>query len=164
MLIINMHSPILISDYILVKLYPLTALALNYLTYISHGYVLGMTSKRLINDDVEAWLIGPVFPQLYYATRRYKGDNIDKTLYDNTRLDSSDADDRRVFLTDTIGENVEIINMVLDTYGKEPLDKLQKLLYSNGTPWKKYYKKRTFVKIPDAEIADHYSNIINQSD
>ena len=158
-----MHSPILVADYILLKSKPLTALALSYLTYISQGYTLAMTHKRLIDDDVEAWLFGPVFPQLYYAIRKYKGNNIGRTLYDNTSLHVPDADDRRAFLKDVIGENVKIINMVLDTYGKEPLYKLQKLIHADETPWKQYYTKRSVVKIPDTKIANHYSNIINKS-
>lgn len=49
----------------------LTPLQLMKLTYMSHGWALGILGRPLFNDRVEAWKYGPVIPTLYHKTKEY---------------------------------------------------------------------------------------------
>ena len=72
-----MYSPLFVADYILARrTADLTPLHVNKLAYIAHGFTLAIYHTKLVNEDVEAWQYGPVFPQLYYALRRFKGNTI----------------------------------------------------------------------------------------
>src|SRR3954454_9651864 len=45
----------------------LDALQVMKLTYIAHGFTLGLLGRPLIEDDIEAWKLGPVVRRIYQA-------------------------------------------------------------------------------------------------
>src|SRR5690554_7840210 len=49
----------------------LTPMQLVKLTYIAHGWSLGLRGIDLFRNRVEAWQYGPVIPDLYHATKTY---------------------------------------------------------------------------------------------
>ena len=49
-----------------------TALDLNLLVYLSHGWMLGIHDRPLIDEPVEAWTHGPVLPSIYYFHEHYR--------------------------------------------------------------------------------------------
>ena len=120
------------------------------------------TTQKLVNEDVEAWQYGPVFPQLYYALRRFGGDAIPHLTYCNTELNEMVVKERLSFIKNILGSNTEVIDMVLNTYGKLSGNDLIRRTHRKGTPWKKYYRKGSYgITIPDYEIKQHYWDIIN---
>lgn len=58
----------LISAYIASKV-EVTPLALQKLLYYAQGFYMAFFGKALINNDCQAWVHGPVYPEIYY---RYK--------------------------------------------------------------------------------------------
>src|SRR5688500_7025998 len=50
-----------------------TPMQLLKLVYISHGWMLGLHGRPLLNEPVEAWRYGPVVPSVYRAYKRYGG-------------------------------------------------------------------------------------------
>ena len=140
----------------------MTPLQVNKIAYIAHGFTLAMYHTKLVNEDVEAWQYGPVFPQLYYALRRFGGATIPHLTYCNTALGGMDIGSRLQFIKNTLGSNTEVIDMVLNTYGEQPGSELIRRTHKKGTPWRKYYRKGSRgIVIPDHEIEQHYSDIIN---
>ena len=124
-----------------------------------------MRNIKIVNESVEAWQIRPVFPQLYYAVRRFKGNNVSCLTYCNTGLDEK-IKERLKSIKDILGnENTKIIDMILKTYGRSSLSELIELTHKHGTPWKKYYKKHSHgIIIPNFEIKQHYDDIISGND
>lgn len=55
----------------------LTHLKVQKLVFIAHGWYLAITGEPLIEEDIEAWPLGPVIPDLYHELKRY-GQNIVK--------------------------------------------------------------------------------------
>ena len=41
------------------------------LTYLCHGWMLGIYDHALINEPVEAWQYGPVVPSLYHKYKKF---------------------------------------------------------------------------------------------
>ena len=158
-----MHSPLLVADYVLAsRRAPLTPLQVNKLVYIAHGFTLAMHDAKLVHESVEAWRYGPVFPTLYYALRRFGGDNIPHLAYCNTSLSGTGIGQRLSFLEGILDSQAKIVDMVMDTYGKLSGNSLITITHEEGTPWRKYYRKnRRGIKIPTEEIRTHYQEIIN---
>lgn len=50
------------------------------LTYIAHGWHLGITGKPLFDNQVQAWKYGSVIPDLYQAVRMFGKNNVDPFL------------------------------------------------------------------------------------
>jgi len=68
----------------------LTPMQLVKLTYIAHGWSLGLGRGALFNNRIEAWKYGPVIPDLYQATKRYGRKSIPLDLI---KTDSSKVDE-----------------------------------------------------------------------
>src|SRR6185437_2444728 len=57
-----------IANYLIGKAAPrggLDPLQVMKLCYIAHGFTLALTGRPLIEDDVEAWKLGPVVRRVY---------------------------------------------------------------------------------------------------
>jgi len=83
----------------------LTPLQLMKLTYIAHGWSLGLGRGDLFRNRIEAWKYGPVIPDLYHATKCYGRDPIPLSL---VQEESSSVDD----------ETKQFLESVFDRYGK----------------------------------------------
>ena len=46
--------------------YTKTSLQIQKITYIAHGYMLGIHGVPLVSDQAQAWKLGPVFPEIYW--------------------------------------------------------------------------------------------------
>ncbi|MCY4000360.1 MAG: DUF4065 domain-containing protein, partial [Bacteroidetes bacterium] len=49
----------------------LTPMQLIKLSYIAHGWTLGISGEPLFNDTVEAWRYGPVVPDIYHTYKEF---------------------------------------------------------------------------------------------
>ena len=49
-----------------------TPLQLQKLVFLAHGWAFPLLGRQLVDERVEAWLYGPVFPELYLALKRYR--------------------------------------------------------------------------------------------
>lgn len=125
----------------------LTPLQLMKLTYIAHGYALGMGKGDLFNAQIEAWKFGPVIPDLYHATKRHGRNAIPVALIAEGRALGGDAK--------------EIVDLVLNKYGQMSGTALSNLTHRAGTPWSQVYRDGVFnIEIDDQRIEDHYRSML----
>ena len=54
----------------------LSQMKLQKLVYFAYGWSLALRGDPLVNEQVECWDYGPVFPSLYRRTKRYGADPI----------------------------------------------------------------------------------------
>ncbi|MNE19310.1 hypothetical protein D3C87_988840 [compost metagenome] len=128
----------------------LTPLQLMKLTYIAHGWSLGLYNKDLFNARIEAWKYGPVIPDLYRATKQYGRGNIPTDLIDVTS--SSVDENTRKFL-----------EWVFAGYGNLDGIQLSSLTHKSGTPWDQVYRDGVMkIEIGDDLIKDHYRKLAHE--
>lgn len=125
---------------------PLTPMQLLKLVYIAHGWMLGLTSRPLIDQQVEAWQYGPVIRDLYNSTRGYGRSPIMSPIPGVVgSLDSGQQD---------------MIRQVYDIYGKMDGIALSNITHMPDTPWDNTYKPGTFGRvIKNDVIAAHYRRL-----
>lgn len=119
------------------------------LVYIAHGWMLGIYSRPLIQEDVEAWKYGPVIRELYREVKGFRGRSIPR---DKLALSENEKDfdiEEKSVMTQTVG-----------IYGRYGAIRLSQLTHAPGTPWDIIYNEigRDFV-IPNDLIENHYWNL-----
>ena len=127
-----------------------TPLKLIKLTYLAHGWMLGLYGQPLATDDVEAWPYGPVFKRLYLAVKKYKNNEVE-----NIAVSSPAKFDRR---------EADIIRQVIEIYGKKDGIFLSALTHQDGTPWSRTwdeYGKNAV--IPQEWIEEHFRDKAEQN-
>lgn len=74
---LNQKSKINIAiEYLLNKCEDITPLALQKLLYYVHGFYYAFNEEFLFEEDCQAWVHGPVYPEVYQKYKDYKFDPI----------------------------------------------------------------------------------------
>jgi uncharacterized phage-associated protein len=125
----------------------LTPLQLMKLTYMSQGWMLGLKGKALFDDRIEAWKYGPVIPSLYQRTKLFGSGPITEQLPAPTG-DNLD------------GDAEEILQSVVETYGRYSGVALSNLTHRPGSPWSQFWKEGVInCEIPVSAIRAHYDKL-----
>lgn len=126
----------------------LTPMQLVKITYIAHGWSLGLRGVDLFKNRIEAWQYGPVIPDLYHATKSFGRSPIPLTsVGDPKDIQVSAAD--YAFLQD-----------VFNKYGNLDGIMLSYLTHKSGTPWTQVYREGVRnIEIPDDLICQHYREL-----
>lgn len=103
----------------------ITPLKLQKLVYYCQGFHLAMFGKELFPEKIEAWLHGPVVPDLYHHFKKH-GDGI---VQAPKVLDDNDIGD----------EQRELLNEVVETYGQFSAWRLRNMTHEES-PWKNAYE------------------------
>ena len=151
------HNPVAIANYF-IELnnkteHLLDLMKLLKLSYIAHGFSLGILEEELSNELAEAWKYGPVFPSIYYAFKDQNPYNIE-----NPKLKVK----QNVFKK----EEENIIKQTFASYGKLDGWKLSLLTHQEHTPWHTHYNKPNGgkdlfeVKIPNEDIKKYFKEEI----
>jgi uncharacterized phage-associated protein len=125
----------------------LTPMQLLKLTYIAHGWSLGLYGRALIRDEVQAWKYGPVIPVLYNALRHYRAQPVDENLPapPNDELTTRELD---------------IVRQTYNIYGNMSGVQLSSLTHQTNTPWALTYRDSCFgIVIPTDLIEEHYRRL-----
>ncbi len=146
---VNVASQILwIANQIGRRLTPMQVLKLSY---ISHGWTLGLCEKPLFSDDAEAWKYGPVVPKVYHKYKRFGYSQVLVRFKDRR-----DLFDEKPYA---------IINRVMDEYGMYDGLYLSALTHRPDSPWdmtiKKYGENAI---IPNEMIMNYYQSFSKQND
>ncbi len=123
-----------------------TPMHLLKLTFLSHGWTLGLTGRALVYDAVEAWRYGPVIPNIYHRYKSFGGDAVTAEPIDRT--------DR---FSDT---QQSLIEEVVEAYRSYTALDLSEITHRSGTPWEIVY--RTYGEgaiIPNELIRDYYREL-----
>lgn len=127
----------------------LTNMQLQKLTYIAHGYSLGILHRPLVKQPVEAWRWGPVIKDLYHALQRYGAGIVTEPIA-IINMDSITETDRRLLAT------------VLDAYSRFTGPQLSTMTHKKGTPWEEVYRPNiSSIVIPNPTIERHYTGLLN---
>lgn len=123
-----------------------TPMQLLKLSYISHGWTLGLRDSPLFQDEVEAWKYGPVVPEVYHKYKKFGYSRIVVRLKDL----------RRSF--DPMSH--AIMDRVTSVYGKYDGMHLSRLTHQPNSPWDLTIKTlgRGAV-ISNEMIKDYYKNL-----
>ena len=120
-----------------------TPMHLLKLTYISHGWMLGISGEALINEPVEAWTYGPVVPSIYHSYKSFGGNSITAVPVDHS---DKFTDHQR-----------ELIQGVADAYSAYTALELSNITHQPGTPWDIVQREYgTGAIIPNELIQDWY--------
>ncbi|WP_374717110.1 Panacea domain-containing protein [Geobacillus thermodenitrificans] len=101
---------------------PMTHKKLQKLCYYAYSWYLTLYGKRLFNNRIEAWVHGPVCPDLYHEYKHYGWQEIETV----NELPKSIAENPDVY---------EFIKEVFESYGHLNGDELEYLTHMEE-PWK----------------------------
>lgn len=131
----------------------LTPLQLIKLTYLAHGWAFPRLNRLLVDEPVEAWRYGPVFPLLYdvlklwgrdpvsYVPKHYKEKYFEEKGV-NVRLKKKET---------------RLIRDVFETYKKYSGPELIQLTHENKAPWS--WSFPFFREIKPDVICKHYAEL-----
>ncbi|MCY4223200.1 MAG: DUF4065 domain-containing protein [Bacteroidetes bacterium] len=127
----------------------LTPMQLIKLSYIAHGWTLGISGEPLFNDTVEAWRYGPVVPDIYHRYKEFGHSPIVGRLKD---------------LRDSFTPySFAIMERVVEVYGKYDGLYLSALTHKRDSPWDiTMREKGENAVIPNDLIEKHYKSFIRQ--
>lgn len=119
------------------------------LTYLCHGWMLGLYERALSRQSVEAWRYGPVIPVVYHEVKRYGGKPITTELMDfHENFDELEYD---------------LIDQVSKAYVRFSGIELSQLTHAKDTPWYIIWHDRgQNSEIPNDLIRDHFSDLAEQ--
>ncbi len=113
------------------------------LVYLSHGWMLGIHDRPLVNEPAEAWTYGPVIPSVYHRYKSFGGDPITVVPVDG----SDDFND----------EQRALIEEVAEAYRNYTAVQLSNITHQPGTPWDITLREYGVgAIIPNELIRDHY--------
>ena len=141
-----------VAKYILTKMGKLSTVKLQKLVYYAQAWSLVWDDEPLFNERIEAWLNGPVVPDLYDIHRG-------KFSLMAKKLSEGNEDN----LTNNQKKSIDI---VLQDYGDKSSQWLSELTHLED-PWKEARKgllpnERGNHEISQASIAEYYTSILPQ--
>ena len=111
-----------------------TPMKLQKLLYFAQAWHLAFLDAPLFKEDIQAWEWGPVIPEIYSEFRSYGNQPIDRKalelrwvdgemIVDYPKMDSTDEDAN------------EILQNVLNVYGRLSAIQLSNITHAKETPW-----------------------------
>lgn len=126
---------------------PRSPLQIIKLTYLCHGWMLGLYGRALSAQPVEAWQYGPVIPDVYHGLKHFGSRTISSSLksFQDGSFDAIEDD---------------LITQVSEAYGEFTGIQLSQLTHAIGTPWHIVWNKygRNTI-IPNPLIREHFSQL-----
>ncbi len=128
---------------------PADPLKIIKMTYLSHGWMLGLYNQALSAQPVEAWRYGPVIPDTYHGLKKHGNNPINETIdVPDEEFDKLEAD---------------IIEQVWDIYDRYTGIELSQITHADQSPWHitwSQYGKNAI--IPNPLIRDHYARLFDE--
>ena len=92
----------MVIEYLLNQCEDITPLALQKSLYYVQGFYYAFYNKFLFEEDCQAWVHGPVYPDIYYRYRDFKFDSIECTA----KIDGSVFTSSEIAVLDSIAKNL----------------------------------------------------------
>ena len=161
-----------VGNYILNKLV-CTHLKLEKLCYLCYAdYLCGTKKKygiekKLFEDDIYAFKLGPVVKTVFDKYRYFGYENIGQNEPEENDIKNikeerdqfKSPSECRILASENGWEKVHSINETLEKYGKLPVHDLVDIVHRANTPWDLVYKEgENFTKISDEEILEYHCN------
>lgn len=139
-----------VTKYIIEKRGPISAMKLQKLVYYAQAWSLVWDENPLFNEEIEAWISGPVVPPLF---REHKGKYL---IQDSDLTQGSSAN---------LGDSQrQMVDAVLEYYGDKNSQWLSDLTHMEE-PWKEARKglapdERGSQEITLASMQEYYSSLL----
>jgi uncharacterized phage-associated protein len=135
---------------------PVDPMKLLKLVYIVYGWSLALLKRKLFNDPIEAWKLGPVVPSIYYQFQRFGRDPIPpgEYAYKNQMNDENGEiiDTVRPILDQEDEDVLRVLGVVWRAYkGRKGMD-LSRLTHTPDGAWEKAWKKGRNTPLDDKDI------------
>ena len=131
--------------------YTKTSLQIQNLTYVAHGYMLGIHGKRLVFDQAEAWNHGPVFPNIFHEFKEWGLAPIRAIRYGPEPFTEQERD---------------VLDNVYAYYGQFCGSFIYDMAQDNSdnlAPWQRCYVSKTkYACIPDSVTEAYYQRLYQQ--
>ena len=128
-------------------------LKLNKLVYIALGFSLALEDFDLFKEEVQAWKMGPVIPEVYHSFKYNKYKNIKEPILE-------DGDELVPKITKDSNGVYDLLNEVLSVYkGKDGM-KLMEYTHRDGTPWSAFYDGSRHKVIDRKYIKVYYKGLL----
>jgi len=143
----------------------LTQMQLQKLVYISHGWNLAINGEPLVQEPVEAWDYGPVFPDLYQHAKFFGSRPIDREITPDDEngiafFISEKSQRAAPYRANLSASESDIIERVWKRFGEFSAFRLSQLTHKPGTPWyQTYFTKGKSADIDNKIIRDHYEKL-----
>jgi len=142
-----------VVTFILSKQGPMPAMKLQKLVYYCQAWSLVWDEKPLFNEKIEAWVSGPVVPELYEIHK------------DKFKIDVADIPGNPETLNET---QKKVVSIVLRDYGSKPTQWLSDLTHLED-PWRNSRKglsdaERGHQEITWAAMAEYYSSLLPEEE
>jgi uncharacterized phage-associated protein len=118
---------------------------LQKLIYYAQGYHLAIHDTPFFNEPIEAWMHGPVCPDVY---RKYKGNG-------SAPINAPCEDD---FASIFSAEQIELLNEVYFVFGQFAAWKLREMTHEEP-PWQNHEKDASI--IPHDEMKEYFKTRLN---
>lgn len=145
----------------------MTAMRLQKLTYIAHGWSLAF-DEPLVHEAVEAWQWGPVFRTVYREFREFGSNPINRLA---TAFEGSTLLEREINIEDYSSPDPnrtsEFLEDVWDRYKGYSASELMNLTHRPGTPWHDVLDENNgslprYAVISDARIELYYKTLLRE--
>ena len=132
----------------------LTIMQLVKLIYFAHGWNLAIRGEPLSKHSAQAWQYGPVFPHVYKVLQSSRSRPIDGRILSKETgkplVEEFDQQER------------DLIDEVVDGYGRMHAFQLSNLTHGEGTPWDKTMKTTgIYSEIKNDLIREYFSQMTN---
>ena len=137
---------------------PIDPMKLLKLTYVAHGWVLGITDQPLVSQEVCAWPYGPVIADVYDAFKRFRYLPIDSFAM---KFGISGSVPYPTQLPDTVEP---IVGRVWELYKSYTGLQLSTITHREGSPWEQVTRGKKpeeirDIPIPTEIIRNYYKGI-----
>ena len=122
----------------------LSPMKLQKLVYYAVGWFAGHTGKPLVDEAVEAWQYGPVFPSLYHEFKRFGSGAITEKAFE-----CADGCKRREVATPGDPHVRQFLDNVWSSYGKYTGIALSEMAHAADSPWDRTWRAANGVRNAD---------------
>lgn len=138
----------------------LTPMKLQKLVYYSHGWMLGIRNRELIDEDIEAWKFGPVIRSLFREFADFGMNPITERATDMRLTDDFDWESTTPSIDehddpDEVDDAKALTLKVWKEYGSFSAIKLSKMTHKTGSPWDQIYQKYN-CRLPDRAVIPNH--------
>lgn len=132
----------------------LTPLKLVKLTYISHGWHLGIADVPFFEENIQAWQYGPVIKSVYHTFKHHGKNPVDNPFLMMSSPNYTDF-------------QTKLLNKIWEVYGGYDGLALSTKTHQPGTPWYTAWhelggKQQHGIIIPNDIIKKHYKKRIEE--
>lgn len=160
---VQLYSALDIARYVInysnEKDYGITNLKLQKVLYFIQAWFLMKKNKRCFNEDLKAWKLGPVVPEVYHEFKRF-GSSYIPNIKSFITVDGDNIwSMKRIAFTDEFinKEDREIINKVIDDLSEFSATYLVKITHKQK-PWIEAYSNGENTVISEKNMRSYFCN------